>query len=499
MDLKDNNFLKKSLIINQNQMMEWEIRTFYDKEIDGILLMEKAAETAVLEIIKSFCKRSVIILCGPGNNGGDGFAIARKLKDLRWPVTICFDIRNSYLFSLECQINLNIWEGNNLYFDSCDLSEYSIIIDSIFGTGLNRYVSNYYLKLLKSISNSHSYTISIDIPSGINSNTGKVMGFAAKSFMTIVINSLKFANVVLPGKLFCGENKIINIGLSSSFNISKNIIYENIPNLWKNFIFLFSFKDHKYTRGNLFILGGSMPGAVKLSAHVSRRFGSGIVNIVPLNCYKDYYIDFPSGLIVRPYNNLQELNLLMDNLNADVLLIGPGLDVNDHTVDLVYACLKTLKPVVIDAGAISCFKSINDRNILFSKVHRNCVFLPHTGEFSILFPYEIFNTFLFIYKFTQLTSCTFLLKGGDTIIVSSNGDCSINSNAPYFLSTAGTGDVLSGIVSSLISQGVNNYLSCLISSWVHGEAANRFGLGLIAEDIELKISNLLKDLKFLDI
>ena len=479
-------------------MVSWEYHSCDVYGKSNVSLMEIAGECAVLEILKSFRKCFVIIVCGPGNNGGDGYVVAKKLRDLRWPVFVCVTnkfLRNS---SVECELNVRMWKGQNIYIGDLDFFNYDLFVDAIFGTGLNRYLDNVYLDVINIFSNSFLHHVSLDIPSGINCDNALVMGASIKSSLTIVFNALKVGNVCLPGKYYCGENKIVDIRLSKFFSLSGSVLYENIPYIWKNFIFLYSYKDYKYTRGSLSILASNnMIGAVKLASQVSRRLGVGVVTLFCPKYVEKFYREFPYGLLIKSYSNIFDFCKLVFNKKIDVFLVGPGLVTSVVNMDFISICLNVKKSSILDAGALSSFKG-NVKDFFFL-LHKNCILLPHEGEFYSMFPYKLFNKFLFILKFTQITSCTILLKGSDTFIVSYNGTCVINTNSSYFLSTAGTGDILSGIIASLVSQGFNNYISCMIGSWIQNEIANRISLGLISEDIEFRISDILKDLKFLNV
>jgi ADP-dependent NAD(P)H-hydrate dehydratase / NAD(P)H-hydrate epimerase len=454
-------------------------------------LMERAGEAVVQEILKGFSRRSVLVLCGPGNNGGDGYVVARKLKDLGWDVVVAHDKGKVKHLSQEAQCNLSRWYGEIVSLNSCDFSKVDLVVDALFGTGLQRPVRGAYLGLIQKVNQLKLPCVSVDIPSGVNSDTGEVMGQAIRALKTVALGALKQGHVLLPGKIFCGGIKVADIGLGMC-TLNDQVTYKNTPALWKSNLNFPEPSDHKYTRGHLIVVGSKdMIGAARLAVQASRRIGAGIVTIVCPKSVKDLYKATAYGEIIKFYKDSKDFEKVVTSEKVDGILIGPGLEPTSKTKDLVEVCLKTKKPLVLDAGGLSCLKKEKER--FFALTHEKCVLLPHEGEFKRLFPRSDCKVSS-VLEASKMIKSTLLLKGADTIIASGIGECCINTNAPPFLATAGTGDVLAGMVAGLMVQGMSPFDSAAAATWIHGEAANRIGLGLIAEDIERLIPEVLKEL-----
>ncbi|XP_022778254.1 uncharacterized protein LOC111319781 [Stylophora pistillata] len=393
--------------------------------------------------------------------------------------------------SEEAQCNLSRWYGEIVSLNSCDFSKVDLIVDALFETGLQRPVRGAYLELIRKVNQLKLPCISVDIPSGVNSDTGKVMGQAIRAFKTVALGALKRGHVLLPGKIFCGDVKVSDIGLGRC-TLNDQVTYKNTPALWKSSLNFPEPSDNKYTRGHLIVVGGkSMVGAARLAAQASRRIGAGIVTIVCPKSVKYLYRITAYGEIVKSYKDSKDFEKVFTSEKVDGILFGPGLEPTSKTKDLVEVCLKTKKPLVLDAGGLSCLKK--DKERFFSLIHEKCGLLPHEGEFKRLFP-RFDCKVSSVLEASKMIESTLLLKGADTIIANGIGECCINTNAPPFLATAGTGDVLAGIVAGLMVQGVEPFYSTAAATWIHGEAANKIGLGLIAEDIERVIPEVLKEL-----
>jgi NAD(P)H-hydrate epimerase len=265
---------------------------------------------------------------------------------------------------------------------------------------------------------------------------------------------------------------------------------ENAPEFWLKQLPRPSALSNKYTRGHVVIYGGyPITGAARLAALASARIGVGLTSIVvPINAFPIYATSLLS-VMVKPYQNEAELSALLNDERISAYLIGPGAGVNNQTKASVTAMLAHKKPVVLDADAISVFK--DDAQGLSNAIQGECVMTPHEGEFARVFG-EITNREQAALKAAIMSEAVIVLKGHETVIASPQGELVVNKNAPPNLATAGSGDVLAGMITGLLGQGMPTFSAAAAAVWLHGECAKMFGVGLIAEDLPDLLPQVLK-------
>ena len=467
------------------------------KFIPGYKLMENAGKTVFNVIKKKFKKQKKIkILCGPGNNGGDGFVVAKLLKENCFQNVDIFCLVSKSKLKGDAKIAADKFNVNLKSFKDFKISNNDLIIDGIFGSGLKKNISGKLKKIIEKINSIQPYCISIDVPSGINGDTGEIQGVAIKSNETITFTRKKPAHLILPGKEYCGNIIVKDIGINLEKLFFKPHIYENHPNLWKSKFPWPNHKSHKYTRGfTLIICGEKMTGASRLAARAAARIGCGLLCLgVPKKSFDIYSIENPIALI-ETIDNEKDLNNLLKDKRINTILIGPGLGIKETKLKLILRVIKEKnKVVILDADALK-----NNFNKVVSKNRTKIVITPHEGEFSqVLKSLKIKrkkNNLLSATHFVHKTKINLILKGNITIISCQDGRTIINNNTSPFLATGGSGDVLSGMVTGLISQGMNIFDACSASVWIHGEIAKLKGPGLIAEDLPEMIPKVLKKLK----
>jgi NAD(P)H-hydrate epimerase len=332
------------------------------------------------------------------------------------------------------------------------------------------------------------------VPSGISGDNGELLGLAPRCLLTVTFFRRKPGHFLYPGRELCGDVVVADIGISNSVlpDIAPMVAY-NSPSLWVSGFPKLRHTNHKYNRGYALIVGGAkMTGAARLSARAAARIGAGMVGIAaPTEAAEIYACDDPSFLI-HPFVDANEFSALLDDRRQNVAVIGPGMDVNQRTAEMTLAILATKKAAILDAGALSAFE--NRREELFAAMDdTHIVITPHEGEFSRLFDV----------KGDKLTRCrvaaaqsgaVVLLKGPDTVIAAPDGRAVINSNAPPTLATAGAGDVLAGLIAGLMAQDMEAFYAACAACWIHGEAANQFGPGLIASDLPACVPAVLRQL-----
>jgi ADP-dependent NAD(P)H-hydrate dehydratase / NAD(P)H-hydrate epimerase len=259
-------------------------------------------------------------------------------------------------------------------------------------------------------------------------------------------------------------------------------IEENTPRLWRRLFPFPDAKSHKYSRGTALIRGGDqMTGAARLAARAAQRAGAGLVVLASPQSALSLYAEALESVIVRPCDTLDVWKEFVSDAKHPALLIGPGLKPDEKVREEVLTALKAKRPCVLDAGALMAFS--NHSELLFEHLHEECVLTPHEGEFEKLFGASESERIEKITKASQKTRCTVLLKGSETLIANSKGDIIINRNAPPWLATAGSGDVLAGIILGLVAQKMPVFLATAAAAWIHGRCGEKHGIGLIAEDI----------------
>jgi NAD(P)H-hydrate epimerase len=341
-------------------------------------------------------------------------------------------------------------------------------------------------------------------------DTGVNVGAVAAE-LTVTFFRKKPGHLLQPAKHLCGELVVADIGtpISVLYEKAQNnqqankavpSCFENHPDLWRDALPLLNQEGNKYTRGHALVWGGwPTTGAARLSATAAARIGAGLTTVaVDVSQSEAALIVYATTLVsimVTPVAKLQDLEVLLADIRITGLLIGPGASVSEETQTRVLAMLKSGKPTVLDAGALSAFKE--DPQQLFSSINGVCVLTPHEGEFTRVFPSidPCSDKLNRARNAAKISGAIVVLKGNDTVIAAPDGRAIINTNAPATLATAGTGDVLAGIILGLLTQGMEPFLATAAAVWLHGEAANDFGVGLLAEDLPEQLPRVLQQIK----
>lgn len=454
--------------------------------ISGYELMSRAGANVVSVIENSYAMRPVLVLCGSGNNGGDGWVVAHLLRQKSWPVRACLvgdvsSIRGDAMFALKA------WRESGAQleeFSSALLAHAPLVVDAIFGIGLRRNVEGKIRACIEAINKAGLKTIAIDIPSGVDADTGGIMGAAVRADHTVTFTTAKPGHFLLPGKDYCGKVHVTDIGIAPPLlDAAEASAMLNDPVLWRELLPSSSSAQHKYHRGHAVVSGGGIEctGAAKLAAVSAQRSGAGLVSIA---CDRESLAVYAASLgstMTKPCDGPDDfLNLIADD-RVTAVIIGPGHGVGQRTTDFVTAALHTRKPCVLDADALTSFAKAPDE--LFGLLHSGCVLTPHEGEFSKLFPFSGGKCDR-AQRAAETIGGTVVLKGSDTVIASPQNKMIINSNAPPSLATAGSGDVLAGCIGGLMAQGMPAFHAAGAGVWLHGAAASSLpAYGLIAEDI----------------
>lgn len=418
--------------------------------LDESVLIENAGRAVAEEIVRRFGSRKTVVLCGPGNNGKDGAVAARHLKAWGWPVEISNDVHGAEL-----------------------------IIDALYGSGLNR---DFPQTLADKINSAGVPIISIDVPSGLDGSTGQPRGSCVKADLTITFFRKKPAHVLQPGRALCGEVVVLDIGIPNS-------VLETIaPILWENskpLLPSFEAAGHKFNRGHAAVVSGGKfsTGASRLTARAALQTGAGLVTLVGDAEALAVHANHVTAVMLADFHILEDPRIA-------AICIGPAAGVNAQTMAHVKTILATQAQVVLDADALTC--CMQNSAELFAWIHKNpsrqVVMTPHEAEFARLFGNLEGSKIDRTLKAAELSGAIIILKGSDTVIAHPDGRATVNTNAPPSLATAGSGDVLAGILTGLLAQDMEPYAAACAAVWLHGDAANAFGDSHFnAEDLILNI------------
>jgi NAD(P)H-hydrate epimerase len=448
----------------------------------SLTLMENAGRTVAEIIASHFQPCRATVLCGPGNNGGDGFVAARLLQEKGFIVRAAHDGGHK----ADAEAMAAKWNGESVPLAPAALDGAALVVDALFGAGLNRPLQGAARDVIRALG--ATPVVAVDVPSGLSGDTGKPLGDAvAKADLTVTFFRKKPGHLLLPGRLLCGETIVANIGLPAE--AAKSSLFENTPDLWA--YPWPKLEGHKYARGHCVVVSGPAhaTGAARLAARGALRIGAGLVSVASPPEAVAVNAAHLTAIMVKPFDGASGLANLLADKRFNAVALGPGLGVGGETRELVMAALESGAALVLDADAMTSFK--DDPDALFARLHEKCVLTPHAGEFERLFPRLLDDSASKLDAARAAAAragAVVLLKGADTVIAAppSQGDgghAAINANAPPALATAGAGDVLAGFVAGLLAQGMPAFAAAAAAVWLHGDAAGRFGPGLIAEDL----------------
>jgi NAD(P)H-hydrate epimerase len=463
--------------------------------IPGERLMEAAGKAIADAIAVRWSPRPVSVLCGPGNNGGDGFVVARILDQSGWPVRVGL-LGDRDGLEGDARLNAERWTGPVESLSPQLLAGAELVVDALFGAGLARELSGMADETARAINDSGIDCVAVDMPSGVHGDSGAVLGAAAQARLTVTFFRRKPGHLLYPGRGLCGEVLVADIGIPEQ--VLDGIApaqFVNDPGLWRD-LFPWPTPDiHKYSRGHALIVGGAqMTGAARMAAQAARRAGAGVVTVLAPPAATLIYRTALVGTLFGVLDDPEEFSARISKQQAHAILIGPGNGVTDRTKNNVIAALGTKKPVVLDADALTVFS--DSPAALFAAIEGPCLLTPHEGEFFRLFgDVDGAGKMARARAAAARSGAVVLLKGPDTVIAAPDGRAAICCNAPPELATAGAGDVLAGFAVALMAQGMPAFEAACCAAWLHGEAASAFGPGLIAEDIAESLPETLRNLR----
>ena len=485
-------------LVDASEIQEMDRLTIHELGIQGVVLMENAARGAARVFMDHFTPSDnshVVILCGRGNNGGDGYVMARYLHEKGLKVTVIV-LSQLERISGDALVNLEIirrmglevlevpasdeWAGLSRMITGCDF-----VIDGILGTGLNSPVRGFYGQVIKEINALNKPVMAIDIPSGLNADTGQVMGLAINADLTVTFGFPKVGQVVFPGAELVGRLVRIDIGIpgifanraATRYNMSEPDDFSDLINIEKQDI-------HKGNRGHLLVIAGSTgkTGAATLTALGALRAGAGLVTLgVPESLNPILESKLTEAMTVPLPETAEgsisleakgEINRLMEGKTA--LAIGPGLSTNDETTTMVRHIVAGCRlPMVIDADGVNAL--VNKLDVL-TNCKESAMLTPHPGEMGRLtglkssdVQYDRIGTAI---KFVKEYGCFLVLKGARTIIAEPGGEIYVNPTGNPGLSSGGTGDVLTGLIGGFLARGWPMTKAAIGGVYMHGMAAD---------------------------
>lgn len=459
------------------------------QKISGFHLMNQAGRHVAFAVeMLNIGPCNILVLAGPGNNGGDAFVAAHLLKERGYNI-------NLHMFGERRKLKgdaakmADLYNGELKTFESIDIEPAQVIIDGLFGSGLNQAIKGNLATLIQMINESQKPIVSIDMPSGINGDTGQQQGVAVKASKTVSFFRPKPGHYLYPGRTHCGDLTIHEIGIPKrSLDELCPHYYINGPSIWKNSITPFNETVNKYHRGTSLIMQGdcNMAGASILAANAALSTGAGRVIISKVGGGENPHPKSHAAIMYLPAPKPDDIKDLIKESKITVALIGPGWKADDDTRNMCLSLLESDIDIIMDAGAISCFK--NHEQKLFSAIasnnnNRNVILTPHEGEFAKVFGKITNGKLVAAVNAAKTAQATIVLKGADTIIANKEGHAAININGSSSLATAGTGDVLAGIITGMSASYHHTFKTTCAAVYLHAECANALNDPLIADDL----------------
>jgi ADP-dependent NAD(P)H-hydrate dehydratase / NAD(P)H-hydrate epimerase len=468
--------------------------------IPGVMLMENAGKAVAAEAARMASPGArIAVLCGPGNNGGDGFVAARHLREQGFDVRVAL-LGEATALQGDAAVMAQRWAGEVTPLSTSSLQGADIIVDALFGAGLARPIRGVAADVIAAINASPVRVLAVDVPSGLDGTTGRALGPVVEAASTITFFRRKPGHLLLPGRVLCGEVVVADIGIPDAVlgEIAPKA-WANAPALWSNDFPTPKLDGHKYGRGHALVVSGptAHTGAARLGARGALRAGAGLVTVASPADAIAVNAAHLTAIMLAPFDGADGLAEILADKRKNAVLLGPALGVSTRTRELVHAALASGAATVLDADAITSFADAPDDlfRAIAAQPQRPVVLTPHDGEFKRLFgDVEAPSKLERARVAAQRSGAIVVLKGADTVIAAPDNRAAINANAPPWLATAGAGDVLGGFGVGLLAQGMPAFEAACAAVWLHGAAAAAFGPGLIAEDLPETLPQVLRAL-----
>ncbi len=472
-----------------------------------LVLMENAGQAVADEAGRMVAPGArIAVLCGPGNNGGDGFVAARVLRARGFDVSLACLVPIDALGG-DAGLMAQRWDGPTASVTRLDVAGAALVVDALFGAGLARPLEGAAADAVAAVNAAGVRVLAVDVPSGLDGTTGRAAGPVVAATRTVTFFRKKPGHVLMPGRELCREVVVADIGIPAA--VLEAIAPKAAVNQAGCWLARFpwpTMAGHKYARGHAVVVSGppERTGAARLGARAALRVGAGLVTVVGGPAATAVNATHATAIMVQRAEGARGLGAFLADTRRNAVLIGPGAGVGPDTAADVLAVLASKAAAVLDADALTSFAATEpptqlgigfvatgglpapDPETLFGAIKRRSapvVLTPHDGEFERLFGILPGSKLDGARRSAELSGGVVVLKGPDTVIAHPDGRAAINDNAPPWLATAGSGDVLAGFVAGLLAQGMGAFEAACAAVWLHGACASRFGPGLIAEDL----------------
>jgi ADP-dependent NAD(P)H-hydrate dehydratase / NAD(P)H-hydrate epimerase len=475
----------------------------------GIQLMERAGLAVADEAARLAKSRGrIVVLCGPGGNGGDGFIAARLLASRGYAVEVGLLGPRDALKG-DPALAAARYPGPALDALAVELASADCVIDALFGAGLARDIdgeAKAVIERVNAFARAGGRVLAVDVPSGVDGETGKVRGVAVEASASVTFFRLKPGHLLAPGRALCGEIRLADIGIpEAALAPIGPQAFVNAPAVWREALPRPNAASHKYARGAVLVLSGAghHTGAARLAARAALRAGAGIVTVASPPDALAVNAAHLTAVMVAPFANAREFEALLADTRRRAIALGPGAGVGPTLRKLVAAALTRpaeRRTIVLDADALTSFAG--DAPHLAALVKRGghqAVLTPHEGEFARLFEgapgVRLDDDKLKRARAAaRLMGAVVLIKGADTVVAAPDGRATIGWDLPPWLATAGSGDVLSGFIAGLAAQEMPAFEAASAGVWLHGACGRAVGPGLIAEDLPEALPQVLRGL-----
>ncbi|CCV13565.1 bifunctional ADP-dependent NAD(P)H-hydrate dehydratase/NAD(P)H-hydrate epimerase [Mesorhizobium sp. STM 4661] len=497
-------------LLSPAEMAEADRLTIAAGPFDGIGLMRRAGEAVAAVVLSRYPQaRRVHVLCGPGNNGGDGYVVAGILRDsavdvLVWASGPPRAGSDAALAVSQCPVKSRPLAG-------FVAETGSIVVDALYGAGLSKQLAGDAASAVDRATELNLPVVAVDLPSGVCGASGEILGRAFRAEVTVTFARKKPGHLLLPGREMCGEIVLADIGIGDETIAQlEPRTFENLPALWLGHVPVPALDAHKYKRGHVGVFSGapSATGAARLSALAAARSGAGAVTVLsPANAMQVNAAHLTS-IMLRKADTVADIHGFVGERRPSAFVLGPGFGVGEKVREFALAVLGAgrqgaaggIDGLVLDADGITAFRDAP--NLLFEAARRPnapaLVLTPHEGEFARLFPDiagdKTLSKLARARAAAERANAVIVYKGADTVMAAPDGRAAINGNGAPWLATAGSGDVLAGIIAGLLAQGMPAFEAACAAVWIHAEAGSRFGPGLIAEDLPLALVPVLREL-----
>lgn len=449
------------------------------------VLMENAGRVVADAILARYPAQATLVLCGPGNNGGDGWVVARLLAARGYDVACACLVPIESLRG-DAAVMAAQWKGPLLPFAPAALRGRTLVVDAVFGAGLARELDPVVAALVDAAGQGGHHVVAIDLPSGISGDSGQILGAAFRAELSVTFFRAKPGHLLFPGRACCGELVVGDIGINPAvLGTIGPLLRRNAPALFGRHFPPLRQDGHKYDRGHAVVLSGGalQTGAARLAARAALRSGAGLVTTLAGPEAARVVAAHQTAVMIAEVETPADLARVLTDKRKNAVVIGPAAGVGETTFAHCLAALQAGPACVFDADALTAMAGRAET--LWAARRGTLVLTPHDGEFSRVFPHLVDrpSRAARAAAAARESGAVIVLKGADTCIAAPDERVAINVNAPPTLATAGSGDVLAGIIAGLLAQGMPGFEAAAAAVWLHGEAARGFGRGMIAEDL----------------